>query len=540
MAVLMKLQRAGLRLFQSLERLLGHVFREFNNPFYSLGALGFYFFYIIVGSGIYLFIFYEPSIKGSFDTVHSLTHEQWYFGGIMRSLHRYASDALVWVMVLHIVREFTLDRYRGARWFTWVTGFPALLLIFSSGLIGYWLVWDTLGQYIAVRSTEWLDWLPIFSEPSARNFLTNSSVSDLFFRLILIGHIAISVFLFVALLVHVKNISKAITNPPRNLAVGTFLCLLILSLVLPAVSQERADLSRVPGTIDIDWFYMFVYPLMDHWSMGGVWALVAVITFLLLFLPWLPPQRHRPVAKVLLEKCSGCNLCVVDCPYEAITLQARTDGHPGYVFEAVVVADNCVGCGICTGACPFSRPPRGEELLTTGIDVPPRDIQQLYRASSLALQALGSNSKVLVYGCDHGVALDKLAIGDVAVISLPCTAALPASFIGYMLRHGADGVFLTGCRRGGCYHRLGNIWVEQRLSLDHQSRPHLPRWIPRERIGCYWAGLGDERSLTEAIDRFQEGLHDFSTASSGQHEEEPVSDPVSLPGARKQVSSEKH
>jgi len=507
---LLKLQKLGLRLFQAMERLIGYAFSGFSNPFYSLGALAFYFFYIIVGTGIYLFIFYDPSIKGSYDTVQYLTRDQWYLGGIMRSLHRYASDALVLTMVLHIFREFVLGRYRGARWFTWVTGFPALVLIFPSGLIGYWLVWDTLGQFVAVRSTEWLDWLPIFSEPSARNFLTNTSVSDLFFRLILIGHIALSVFVFVALLMHVKNISRAMTSPPRNLAIGTLLFLLILSLLEPVVSQARADLSVVPSILNIDWFYMFLYPLMDLWSMGGAWALVIVASLLLLLLPWLPPQRDQPVAKVLLEKCSGCNLCVVDCPYEAIVLQPRSDDHPNYVREAVVVEDNCVGCGICTGACPFSRPPRGEETLTTGIDIPSRDIQHLHSASVQALAGLREETKVLVYGCDHGAALDNLGIRGTAAVSLPCTAALPASFIGYMLRHGADGIFLTGCRMGDCYNRLGNIWVEQRLALDLKHRPHLPRWIPPQRIGHYWAGPGDKARLVKAIERFQQELRDFS------------------------------
>lgn len=508
--ILLKLQKLGLRLFQAVEGLIGYAFRGFSNPFYSLGALAFYFFYIIVGTGIYLFIFYDPSIKGSYDTVQYLTRDQWYLGGIMRSLHRYASDALVLTMVLHILREFVLGRYRGARWFAWVTGYPALMLIFPSGLIGYWLVWDTLGQFIAVRSTEWLDWLPIFSEPSARNFLTNASVSDLFFRLILIGHIALSVFVFVALLMHVKNISRAMTSPPRNLAIGTLLFLLILSLLEPAASQARADLSIVPGIINIDWFYMFLYPLMDLWSLGGAWALVIVTSLLLLLLPWLPPQRDQPVAKVLLEKCSGCNLCVVDCPYEAIVLQPRSDGHPSYVREAVVVEDNCVGCGICTGACPFSRPPRGGETLTTGIDIPSRDIQHLHSASVQALAALRAEIKVLVYGCDHGAVLDNLGVHGAAAVSLPCTAALPASFIGYMLRHGADGIFLTGCRMGDCYNRLGNIWVEQRLALDFKHRPHLPRWVPPQRIGHYWAGPGDKARLVKAIERFQQELRDFS------------------------------
>ncbi len=509
-----------LRLFQFLERLAGYAFRGFSNPFYSLGGLAFYFFYIIVGTGIYLFIFYEPSIKGSYDTVQYLTQEQWYLGGIMRSLHRYASDALVLTIVLHMFREFALRRYRGVRWFAWVTGFPALFLIIPSGLIGYWLVWDTLGQFIAVRSTEWLDWLPIFSEPAARNFLTNASISDLFFRLILIGHIALSIFLFVALLVHVKNISRAMSSPPRDLAIGTLVFLLILSLVEPAVSQARADLGFVPAVINLDWFYLFLFPLMDLWSMGEVWTLVVVVTLLLVLLPWLPPLRNPPVAKVLLEKCSGCNLCVIDCPYEAIILLPRSDGHPSYTREAVVVADNCVGCGICTGACPFSRPPRADEPLTTGIDISSRDIQHLYKASIQALAALKAETKVLVYGCDHGADLNGLGPG-VAAVSLPCTAALPASFIGYMLRHGADGIFLTGCRMGDCYNRLGNVWIEQRLALDSKHRPHLPRWVPRERIGHFWAGPGDKQHLRAKIDLFRKGLH--ACSETGKRYEDSVS-----------------
>jgi quinol-cytochrome oxidoreductase complex cytochrome b subunit len=44
----------------------------------------------------------------------------------MRSLHRYASDGMVIVVILHVLREFSLDRLRGNRWFPWVTGVPLL------------------------------------------------------------------------------------------------------------------------------------------------------------------------------------------------------------------------------------------------------------------------------------------------------------------------------------------------------------------------------------------------------------------------------
>jgi len=97
------------------------------NPFYHLGDLGFYFFYLMLISGTVLFFYYEPTVAGSYDQLDYLSREQWYFGGVLRSLHRYAADAMVLVMVLHILREMFLGHFRGARWFSWITGVPLLL-----------------------------------------------------------------------------------------------------------------------------------------------------------------------------------------------------------------------------------------------------------------------------------------------------------------------------------------------------------------------------------------------------------------------------
>ena len=91
-----------------------------------LGALGWYFYWIAAGTGIYLYLFFDTGIEAAYSSVEYMTNDQWYAAGVMRSLHRYASDALVVVVVLHILREFSLDRMRGKRFFTWVTGVPVL------------------------------------------------------------------------------------------------------------------------------------------------------------------------------------------------------------------------------------------------------------------------------------------------------------------------------------------------------------------------------------------------------------------------------
>ena len=349
---------------------MNKIFGNDLNPVYYLGSLGFYFFWVVVVSGAYIYAFYKTGIELSFPSVEYLTHEQWYLGGVMRSLHRYASDALVIVMVLHLLREFILGRFRGARWFAWITGVPLLWLIFSAGINGYWMVWDKLAQYSVIATMEWFDWLPIFSEPMSQSFISQDVLNDRFFSLISFAHVTVPLIILFLLWVHIMRISTPVVNPKRALVMGMLLSLLILALLNPVLSQGPADMGIEPGNVRIDWFYLYIYPLLDVWSAGQVWALVIGLSMLLCVLPWLPTRdKQIPVAEVNLKDCSGCRLCVADCPYEAVVMRPRTDGM-NFIEEAVVVPDRCVSCGVCVGACPSSNAFRSEAGYVSGIEMP--------------------------------------------------------------------------------------------------------------------------------------------------------------------------
>ena len=477
------------------------------NPMFYLGALCYFNFWIVAASGVYLFIVFETSVLGAFNSIEVITQEQWYFGGIIRSLHRYASDALVLTTMVHLLREFALDRYRGVRWFSWIIGVPILWLLIICGINGYWLVWDELAQMIAVWTAEFIDWFPIFGEPIARNFLTKGSLGDRFFSLLIFLHIALPLILLLFMWIHLQRMNRARVNPPAGLAIGTFLMLLILSLLYPAVSHPQADLSHVPAVIHLDWFYLFIYPLIDAWSAGPVWALLYGVTGLLMIMPWLPPEKYDAPAVVNPEQCNGCERCFDDCPYGAVIMKQRTDGSP-YEKIAVVNTASCAACGICVGTCPTHTPLRRDDQITTGIDLPDLTLHQLRGEVVAAVAGLPDGPRVILFGCARAVQVEEMNIPGVATVALPCTGMVPPSLLDFMLRRGgADGVFLTGCGDGECFHRLGGQWVEERL--DGTRETFLRTRFSKKRIHLNWAASADADRLQQDIVTFRDSLADL-------------------------------
>jgi len=516
----MILRRAARQVLERVESVFDVVFTPAYNPLYYLGALGWFFYWIVIASGIYLYIFFDTGVTQAYESVEQLTHAQWYAGGIMRSLHRYASDALVLVMIVHLLREYLLDRLRGARWFAWVVGVAILWLVFASGISGYWVVWDRLAQYVAIATSEWLDTLGLFGEPIARNFAHDTTLSGRFFTLMVFIHIAVPLLLLFVLWIHIIRHAHPKVNPPRALAIGSLLTMLALSIASPALSQGPADLNTVPARVGLDWFYLALYPLLDRYSGLAVWAIVGVATFLLVLLPWLPPLRRPAVARVDLSNCNGCGRCAVDCPYSAISMEPRSD-QTSFSREAVVDAARCVSCGVCVGSCPTATPYRRRTPLSPGIDLPDADLKTVREQTMAVTQSLHGDGRVLVYGCEHGADLNRHSSDRVGIVTLPCVANLPPAFLDLVIsRKLADGVMLTGCRGGDCHYRLGITWTEQRIARERD--PMLRERVPRERIEACWAGVDRGRQLSAALMSFQERLEQMGPFERERARRAPV------------------
>ena len=264
------LQRLLQRLFLLAERAANAIFGERLNPLYHLGALSYWLFWVVMASGLYLYAFFDTSVTGAYSSVERLTHDQWWAGGILRSLHRYASDGMVLTMALHLARHFAFDRHRGFRWFSWVSGVVVLWLVYASGINGYMLPWDQLAQFTVVATAEWFDALPVFNGLLIRNFLTEESVNDRFFSLLSFLHIGLPLGVLALLWIHTHRVPQAKTLPPNALMAALGAALLVLSALKPALSQAPADLAMTATLIDFDWFYLPTYALLYEWSPAGL------------------------------------------------------------------------------------------------------------------------------------------------------------------------------------------------------------------------------------------------------------------------------
>ena len=471
------------------------------NPLYHTGTIAVFSLAVALVTGVYLFLFYRVGTEAAHRSVEEIMAQPWGVGALMRSLHRYASDAAILAAVLHGLKMFLNDRFWGPRWVGWVSGLTLLGLVWVTSATGYWLVWDMQAQVLSVTIARLLDVLPIFGEPLIRTFLDADRIQNFLFFLILFVHITIPLLLGAAYWLHVMRLSRARFMPPRIVLAVTGAALLIASLLRPARSGPPADLTRLPDVIQIDWFYFFYFPLTQIDPRWG-WAILIVGGLAALSVPWALRGRAPARARVENIACTGCTRCWKDCPYEAIVMVPRHDGTR-YKQVAVVNPAKCVGCGICVGACDSAGILLGDEPVAL--------LGQAVIGRLRAAAVPAGAAPVVVYTCRLMPRLaDRLApdgsiagLPGVTVMGLPCVGILHPEMIGKTLEAGAGGVFVAGCVPEDCPFREGSQWLAERLT--GRRLPSL-KTVPEGRLRVRWYSPVEVRRLTRDVADFQRDL----------------------------------
>lgn len=296
--------RPGHIVLRSAGRLFDRLFDHPYNPMHQLGGLAWFFFWMLVISGAYLYLFYEMSPDGAYKSVQGLTEGQPWIGGIARSLHRYASAALMLITAVHIYHVFFSGRVRRYRWLAWMTGLVVLPIVWFEGATGYVMVWDDQGKMAAMEFAKWFDVFPLAVEPFSRNFIPGGSMNQLFFFLLSYLHLVIPCALIIVLWVHNMRQSRPRIAPHAPLGWAVLVALLALSIFVPALSGAPADLRHLTGTVNIDWFYLGIFPLANAYAIAPAWLWTGVAATLgvMATFPWLMPDEGSAMRKEEIEE----------------------------------------------------------------------------------------------------------------------------------------------------------------------------------------------------------------------------------------------
>ncbi len=134
---------------------------------FLLGEIALYSFIVLVGTGIFLTLFYIPgdsqvTYHGSYTLLQGQQMSEAYrsvldlsfdvpAGLLMRQVHHWAADVFVAAIVLHLARIFFTGAYRKPRDLNYYVGLLMLMLAILEGFAGYSLVDDLLsGMGLAI------------------------------------------------------------------------------------------------------------------------------------------------------------------------------------------------------------------------------------------------------------------------------------------------------------------------------------------------------------------------------------------------------
>lgn len=299
---------------------------------FRLGLLSTYLFVVEIITGLLLMVFYAPTPQRAYGDVLQLASRV-PFGQLARDLHRLAAEAMIIVVVLHMLRTFLTGSYKRPRQFTWVSGVVLLLLTLLLSFSGYLLPYDQLAYWAVTIGSSMADKIPPAALGNAVKLLLLGAPSvgpATLLRFYLLHVLLLPLLLLFVFFVHYyKVVHVGISLPASEEEVGqdtarrvpaarrrtylpelatgeaallaavtvALLALIALGIYPGAPLEHHANPLRTPTHTEAPWYFLWVQGLLklgDATLMGVLLPLALVLALFLL--PYLDRNPSRRAA----------------------------------------------------------------------------------------------------------------------------------------------------------------------------------------------------------------------------------------------------
>lgn len=290
---------------------------------YYLGGMSLFLFMCQLVSGVLLLFYYRPSAEEAFESVQFIMSEV-QFGWLVRSLHAWAANLMVFTVFIHLFSVFLLKAYRAPRDLTWVSGVILFVLTLAFGFTGYLLPWNELAYFATKVGTEIVGVVPVvggFLRTVARGGEDVTGATLTRFYAIHVALLPASIILLLGL--HLLLVQRHGMSVPPDVErdgstrgwmkfvpsfalrdmVGWLVALALLATLaafFPAHLGEKVDpFAPAPAGIKPEWYFMFMFhtlKLLPSHILGFEGEVLGVLGFgfaglFLMLIPFLDRRR---------------------------------------------------------------------------------------------------------------------------------------------------------------------------------------------------------------------------------------------------------
>jgi len=251
------------------------------------GGSALFLFGIQVATGTLLALYYKPTPAAAYDSVLSVMSDV-SFGWLIRSIHHWAANLMILLVVLHLLRVFFQAAYKYPRELTWLFGIGLFGVTMVFGFTGYLLPWDQRAYWATVVGTEIAGFVPLIGEQLLLLLrggidVTEATLSRFFGLHVLVLPLALAGLLAVHLtLVHQLGLANPKRPDPRGrepegrttpffpnyildelIAWYILLALLVvLASIFPAGLEDKANALETPAHTKPEWYFLAVYEFL--------------------------------------------------------------------------------------------------------------------------------------------------------------------------------------------------------------------------------------------------------------------------------------
>ncbi|MDR7418734.1 MAG: cytochrome b N-terminal domain-containing protein [Armatimonadota bacterium] len=246
---------------------------------YYFGGITLFLFLVQVFTGLLLLMYYRPTADAAYESVRFIMARV-QFGWLIRSVHSWAANLMVFWVFAHMFGAFFVRAYRRPRELTWVSGAMLLFLTLAFGFTGYLLPWNTLAYFATKVGTEIVGAVPFVGRALLVLLRGGEDVTEATLSRFFGIHVAILPALTTVLLgLHLflvqlhgmsrpdaRGAGRSMAFVPafvlREATVWVLVTAVLASLavLLPWPVGEKADpLASAPAGIRPEWYFVFMF-----------------------------------------------------------------------------------------------------------------------------------------------------------------------------------------------------------------------------------------------------------------------------------------